>query len=373
MSAILYTIGMVALWVVNLFNGTGLGDAYNTTQLASMVVLVIAIGCLGAQALRDRDILVPRPYFFTIVPMAIIFVGVAMLNQQGLEDLEGFWVYLIVYILSKTKPSVKTLRLTAFCYGVLGLLILVIYNYMSILSGWNANSIAMIGLFSFLIFTIPFFGMKDWRSRIMVPLAGMAYVYLILPTDSRSCSVAIVVTLLLVLRIIPVKKILKSPGSIFLVLLVPLFVAIAVCLLSTFGNISGLMAWSKETFGKELFSGRDVIWLDGFKRLSQNFFFGTGKMLAGYWHNSALACLTAFGVVGYYLWIRLFHLILREGIRYTYDTCVEGSMVAFLAIYCQQSVELGIFAPNPSLLPYVILGILLGRVNYLRSTRKCLK
>ena len=49
------------------------------------------------------------------------------------------------------------------------------------------------------------------------------------------------------------------------------------------------------------------------------------------------------------------------------DVAVIGSMAAFGIVYCHQSVELGIFAVNPSLLPYVILGILLGRINYIKD------
>ena len=42
-------------------------------------------------------------------------------------------------------------------------------------------------------------------------------------------------------------------------------------------------------------------------------------------------------------------------------------MTAFLVLYVQQSVELGLMAPNPNLLPYAMLGLLLGRVNYLKE------
>lgn len=373
MNSVIYTAGMVALWVVNLLNGTGIGDAYKTTEMASMIALVVAVGCLGTQALKDGDILVPKRYFFTMVPMTVIFIAVSMLNGQMLNGLEGFWIYLIVYILSKTRPTVHALRMTAICHGALGLILLYIFDYMDALDGWNANSIAMIGLFSFLIFTIPFFGVRDWRSMLILPLVGAAYVFLILPTDSRSCSIVVILTLLLVLRVIPVRKVISSSGMIFVILLVPLFVAVFVCLFSSFADISGLMEWSKETFGKEIFSGRDKIWLGGFQKLWQYPLFGSGEVYSGYWHNSAIACLTAFGIVGYFLWIKLFHLFLREGIPYIDDMCVAGSMTAFLVLSCQQSVELGIFAPDPSLLPYVILGISLGRVNYLRSKQKCLK
>lgn len=373
MNALFYSGSMVVLWFINLLNGSGIGKAYKTTELASTVVLLIAIGCMAIQLWKDGDFLIPRKYFFTVLPMAVIFVTVSLLNNRMLAGLEGFWVYLLVYVLSKTKPTEHALRLTAIFHGALGLILLFIYDYMSVLSGWNANSIAIIGLFSFLIFVIPFFGVKDWRGIVTLPVVGAAYIFLILPTDSRSCSIVVILTLLLVLRVLPVKRILRSSAWLFTVLLVPLFVAIFVCLFSSFADISGLAQWSQETFGKELFSGRDTIWITGFQVLAQAPLFGSGLIASGYWHNSAIACLTAFGSVGYLIWIKLFHAIICEGRRYIYDACVAGSMTAFLMLSCQQSVELGIFAPDPSLLPYVMLGILLGRVNYLRSQKKCLK
>lgn len=369
MNSILYTIGMVAIWGINLLNGTGLGMAYHTTELAMAVTFVITLLCMGYQVMQEGDILVKPKYFYTIFLMLVIVVGVSFLNNRGTDGILSFWVFMLVYILSRVKVTVEAQRLTSIAYGVLGLAILYIFDYMDVLDGWNANTIAMIGLFSFLIFTIPFYGMTDWRSFVVLPLVGAAYAFLIWPTDSRSCIIVVIVMLLLVLRIIPVRKLLRSSRALFLVLLVPLFVAVFVCLLSAFGDISGLMAWSKETFGKEIFSGRDKIWMNGFQQMWQRPLFGNGNVLSGYWHNSAIACLTAFGVVGYFLWTRLFHLILKEGRPFLDDVCVTGSMVAFLALSCHQSVELGIFALTPSLLPYAILGILLGRVNYLRSEK----
>ena len=373
MYSIIYTIGMCIIWAFNLLNGTGLGMAYHTTEISMGVTTVIMVICMVQQVAKDGDIHVPQKYFYTVLIMAVVFVGVSFAYNRGTSGVMGFWVYMLVYILSRVKVTVEAQRLTSIAYGILGLAILYIFDYMDALDGWNPNSIAMIGLFSFLIFTIPFYGMTDWRSLITMPMVGAAYAFLIWPTDSRSCIIVVIVMLLLVFRIIPVKRLMSSSMAMFVVLLVPLFVAVFVCLFSAFGDISGLMEWSKETFGKEIFSGRDQTWMHGFSLLAEKPLFGNGSVTSGYWHNSALACLTAFGVVGYSLWTKLFHLILKEGQPYLDDVCVTGSMVAFLALYCHQSVELGIFAPTPSLLPYAILGILLGRVNYLRSEQKCLQ
>ena len=127
------------------------------------------------------------------------------------------------------------------------------------------------------------------------------------------------------------------------------------------------MEWSQETFGKELFSGRDAMWISAYRNIFKHPILGQGSLKSGsYWHNSAVACLSTFGVVGFLLWIKMYHEILKEGRRYLEDTSVAGATVAFLLLYCQQSVELGIIAERPSLIPYVILGILLGRINYLK-------
>ena len=369
MSSIFYTGCMVLLWVINLFNGTGLGMAYKTTELAMLATVLVALGCVAYRAMQDGDILVPRKYFVVLLPLLGVVIATSVLHHYKFKALEGFWVFLIVYIMSFTRPNIKALRMTAIAYGVLGLAILFIFDYMDALSGWNPNSIAMVGLYSFLVFTIPFFGMRGWRSFVLMPLVGAAYVFLIWPTDSRSGIIVVIATLVLMLRLIPVTKVLRSSRAIFLVLLVPLAVAIFVCIVSLFGDITNLKQWSLETFEKDLFNGRDELWIWGFQLLQQKFLFGHGSVALANWHNCAVACLTGLGVVGYVLWTRLFHLILKNGRHYIEDTSVAGAMTAFLVLFCHQSVELGLISNSPMLIPYIILGILLGRVNYLKRRK----
>ena len=54
---------------------------------------------------------------------------------------------------------------------------------------------------------------------------------------------------------------------------------------------------------------------------------------------------------------------------YISDEIVFGSMLAFLIIYLQQSVDLGFISDCPNLLPYMILGIGLGRVRLLQKKK----
>ena len=370
MSSIFYTLCMVALWVVNLFNGTGLGYAYKTTEIAIVVCIVCTIFCLASQTLYDGDLIVRPKYFYTIVPLVLVFAGTLYFHGYSLNGLKTLWPFMWVYILSRTRPNPTAFRMTAICYAVLGLIILWIFSYTDIFKGWNPNSIAMIGLFSFLIFTIPFFGMREWRSFVMMPLVGVAYVILLAPTDSRSCMLVIFIQLLMVLRIIPTRKLLDKPKALAIILMVPLFVAIFVVLLSKFGDTTGLTQWSYETFDKPFFNGRDATWALGFRNIIRRPLFGNGLLDTGIWHNSAMATLSSIGIVGYVLWVRLFYQVLKEGLPYLDDICVNGSIVAFLALYCHQSVELGIYSMEPNLLPYLMLGMLLGRVNRLRSEEK---
>lgn len=366
MYSIFYTIGMVAIWVINLFNGTGLGAVYKTTETAMLVATVLAVCCLGAQALYDGELEIKPKYFYTIVPLIVVVLGLLYIKGYSLMDIKAYWGFLIVYILSRSHPDHTAIRMTGICYGVLGLFILYVYGYTEILEGWNPNSIAMIGLFSFLVFSIPFFGMRDWRSFVAMPLIGISYIVLIMPTESRSCILMVIIQLAFILRLIPVRKIFSNKKGLLVLLQLPLIVALFVVLVSLFGNISGLMEWSYETFNKPLFNGRDEIWLEGFYTLQSVPLFGTGNMGVNYWHNCAITCLTATGIVGYVLWNRLLYLIVNEGRHYLEDTCVIGAMTAFFVMFGQQSVELGFFAIRPDILTYVVLGIILGRVRNLK-------
>lgn len=364
----MYFAGILSLlWVFNLMNGTGLGVVYHTIELSQMAAVGLAAMCLICQMNRDKALLAAKRYFYPGMGMAAVFLVSSWFAGYGLSAWDYLWAFLVVYIVSNMRVTEKGMHLVSFCYGGLGAFILFVYSYTDILSGWNANEIAMVGLFSFLVFIIPYFGATDRRSKIMLPGVGLLYVLLLARTDSRSCMIFIVLSLLFTFRIFKCGKILKSKNRLMAVLLVPLGVALLVCSVSGTGFAARLNEWSLRETEKSIFNGRDELWLWGFDLLRENFIFGIGRIQMANWHNSAVECLVAFGVVGYILWMKLFHAMLCDARKYSGDVCVAGSMIAFLLLYCQQSVELGFMSYNPNLLPYVILGILLGRVRYLKE------
>ncbi len=372
MHTIIYTCGMVLLWLINLLNGTGIGNAYRTTEYARLIAVAIILLLMALRVSRNGQWRAAKRYFYVLLPMTLLFVAMPLLKGNGLVGLNYLWVFLVTYLLSQTRPDRKTLLWVGAAYAVLGLAILFIFNYMDALDGWNPNSIAMIGLFSYLVFIIPYYGAKDWQSKIMLTLVGAAYVALIWPTDSRSCSIAVVIALLLVFRVIPAEKTLNSRKKIFWALQIPLIIALLGCLITLSADVEALNNWSLDKLGKTFFSGRDQAWLKAFETLLQNPLFGTGYVDSGIYHNSAVACLIAFGVVGYILWVRLFYIILCDVLPFQVDECIMGATTAFFVIFWQQSVELGLFAPKPNLIPYVVLGLILGRARCIRERENTL-
>ena len=367
MHTFFYTCGMVLLWLINLLNGTGIGNAYRTTEYARLITFAIIAFLMILRASRNGQWRAAKRYFYVLLPMTLLFIAMPLINGHGWVGLNYLWVFLVTYLLSQTKPDRLTMVWVGGAYAVLGLAILFIFNYMDALDGWNPNSIAMIGLFSYLVFIIPYYGAHGWKSRVILTLVGAAYVVLIWPTESRSCSIAVVIALLLVFRIIPAEKTLNSRKKIFWALQIPLIIALLGCLIALTADIEALNNWSLDKLGKTFFSGRDQTWLKAFETLLKKPLLGTGYVDFGIYHNSSVACLIAFGIAGYALWIRLFYILLCDALPYHADVCIAGAIVAFFVIFWQQSVELGLFAPKPNLIPYIILGLILSRTRCIKE------
>lgn len=367
MQAIIYTGGMVLLWLSNLLNGTGLGAAYNTMEYTRLAVTVAVLLLLFSRVFGEKGWYTSKRYFYTLIFTAALFMLVPQFKGYGWKGLDYLWVFLVTFLLSQTRPDRKAMCWTGAIYAALGLAILFIFNYMDALDGWNPNTIAMIGLFSYLVFMIPYYGVRDKQSVVMLTLVGAVYVALIWPTDSRSCCIAVVLALLLTFRVVPADRLLGSRRKLFVALQVPLIVALLGCVIALTADVEILNDWSLENLGKTFFNGRDQIWLEAFRSMENNLLFGSGYISNGLYHNSAMACLAAYGVVGYILWILLFHVILSDALPFREDVCVMGAMTVFFVIFWQQSVELGLFAASPNLIPYVVLGVMLGRVGALKE------
>lgn len=358
----IFTGGIALIWASALFNGTGLGNAYHTDQITFALLCCTSIIVF----LMSRTRIISRDVFQAFGGMIIVFVASSLLHGFGLKIIKYFSCFLMVYILSNVKISTRSIRLAAMAVLLLGISILVIFDYGSQLSGWNGNSIAMIGLFSYLIFVTAFWNEKLLRYKLLILIIGSIEFWLIAPTDSRSCQVALImIGLLIILGSKP--KFIQSKWQTLGVIMLPLVVAVVTVLLSSGGIVGQLDTWSRETFNKPIFNGRDETWHTGFQMLWQNLLFGNGNIDTLRWHNSSITCLVSFGVVGYSFWTYGLYVLLKRSQAYIDDSVVMGCTLCFLLMNTQQSVELGMFTQNPNLLIYLPLGLMLGRIKYLKE------
>lgn len=365
MNSIIYTIVMTILWLFNLFNGTGLGMAYQTTERARLIIYLVFLAIV-LKKYKHHQLWVERKDIYIFGGMAVVCVAIPMIKGNGMMGLHYLTGFILTYILSKLSVSKKAIRYTGVLYAIMGLGILYIYDYSSILSGWNGNSIGMIGLYSFLFLLISFSDIKHIQNKIIILAVTLVYMYLIEPTGSRSSTWFAIIAVLLILSIIPREFVIRTEGRIYLWLLLPMIIVLMVTYVSRMSYMQRLDAWSLQEFNKPIFNGRDKLWESGLTVLKNNVLLGRGE-LGGNWHNCVLTALIAYGIIGGALWILSFQRILLKGKRWMKDSIVIGCIIIFLVIYVQQTVELGLICENPNYIPYIILGAMLGRIKSLKE------
>ena len=368
MNNIFAIIIMTLLWVVNIFNGTGLNEVYHVTDIAKYTVIVLAAATMLLSLGNKNKRQVEKKSIFVFTGVILVFFISAAARGYASECLGYIWVYMLIYLIGQLSISSKAFYIIGLIYGFLGAFVLVIYDYGSVLSGWNENAIAMIGMHSYLIFIIPFFkDSRTYTNKIIIIAATALFAFLLAPTQSRSGTLFLIIEAAFAMKLIKPKVLVRGSKKRFLVLLVPFIIAAVVSIISGTPMTEKLNTWSMDQFDKPIFNGRDELWLEGFRILKENFLLGTGNLSMENWHNSAIACLTAFGVVGFILWIMSFKTIIDESKTCFFDPFVAGSVISFMVLYMQQSVELGFITSSPSMLPYVLLGMMLARVNHLKK------
>ena len=360
---------MTVLWVLNLFNDSGFGQAHQTTERARIIIVLLFLILIIFECKQKSNRLsIARQDFIVFGLFFVLAIMISYIRGYGYMGAYYISLFMLVYILGKIRVHSYAMKWVSIIYMFLGILILYIFDYKSVLSGWNGNTIGMIGLYSFLIFLISFYDVKNFKNKLIILSVTGVYAWLIAPTDSRSSILFAIIAVLFALSILPRKIILKNDKRYYGWLLLPLIIAIFVVIISHGSYMKNLDAWSLSKFNKPLFNGRDKLWKSGFNILRKYVLFGSGTV-EGNWHNCVVTALVAYGCVGCYLWIKTFQKILAKGRYWINDKIVSGCIITFIIMYVQQSVELGLINEKPNILPYMVLGIMLGRVRLL-DTRK---
>lgn len=366
MAAVINAISIIIIWIISLFNGTGIGTVYHTTDYSDYIIIMLAVSLF----LLRGQFKIERTLFITYLGLFLLFVCVPWIKGYGIRNWQYICSFILIYTLSQVNVKKLGLYYGGLAAGGLGIVILYVYNYGTVLSGWNANNIAMIGVFSYLIFLIGFFNTENYWSLLILLIVTGYYYKMMEPTDSRSCQLVIILSVVAMFLIRNRYTIFQNKKFIIICLLLPLIIAIIVCLISQSAFMPQINRWSIQKFQKLAFNGRDEIWLNALQSIGTNMLFGTGQYTVSAHHNSAVTCLVNYGVIGYIFWIYAFYEILKKGINYASDYIVKSCILTFLLMYVQQSVELGIIAHNPNLLIYLPLGLMLGRIKYLKECER---
>lgn len=292
----------------------------------------------------------------------------SIFHNNMLTTINFIWIYAFIFLIYKSEIQEKYLNIICNIYGVLGVSVLYLFNYTNLLSGWNANTISMLGMYSYLFFLLPHYGKRDFYKKTYVLLVSIFYFLILVGTDSRAAILFSVVAFLL--SMFNVQNKLVNKDNIDFYILIPFIVALFVIFVSNTMFFETLDTWSLDKFDKPIFNGRDILWEKGFEVLGLNILFGCGDILKANWHNSAITLLASYGVLGYITWFQSLKYLLIKSTCIKYDRIVCGSLTMFFVMFVHQSVELGFITAKPNLLPYIMLGIVLSRTKSLERVRK---
>lgn len=276
-------------------------------------------------------------------------------------------MYLLVFLIGQLKIEQSEMTLISLIYGLLGLAVLYVYDYKSAFSGWNENTVFIVAFFSFTVMLVSFNYNNIKLSFFLILMYSIIYFKLSDELNSRGGILFTLIALLGVFNIIPFNRILKNSKKILFILMIPLMIAIVISFIKNSKFAYSLDLWSIETFNKPIFNGRDEIFYKGFFIWLKHPLFGTGDLGSVNWHNSAITMLVGCGLIGFIIWIFVTENILKKGIDYLNDKIVYGLMVGFIAIWIQQSIELGLVSNQVNAIPYAMLGLIIGRINTIKS------
>lgn len=357
MNAFFCTLWILFVWVISFINPSGAAIAMGIDKLSVWIIYFFGAVLYLKKAKGYLPYSKKNNWF-----LVLAFIILPFLLHGSIEGLTYLSSFIVVYITSKMNLSPRALFYSALGVAAGGLGVLFVYVYGSFLSGWNDNAIAMDGLFSFIFFSIYLNLVKGkWKFWVWSSVA-ILYLFLMFQTACRSAALTICLAVMAVVFRNKVVVWMEKKRFNQILINLPLLIALTTIIISQTAYYQALNTWSELNFDKSIFNGRDSIWSDSLELLFKSNLLGVGEMKINY-HNSGIACLATFGVLGYYAWVQYFKRILTFIKPYMRDAVIYGAVSAFCLIFFQQSFDLGFISPNPNYLPYLILGLAFSRLR----------
>lgn len=367
MKNLLFILSVILVWVFSLVNTSGLGLAYDTPTKTN---IVICLWCLTL-ILSGKDILLKvfkantQLVRFTVLS----FVIFPLLIASSWEGLTYLMMVPLVYCFSEQKVTTWAMNISGYAVAGLGLFILYVFKNTGILSGWNYNHISMIGLFSYIYYSISLYGNMSGKKLTIGVAISLLYIMMLSSMNSRSSIIFIMLSVLFAYKGDWLMWLLKKKRFVFFALNVPIIISLICILFPNLFIFQYFGEWSMENFGKSAMNGRDKLWLEAYNELFDSYFLGEGEFLINY-HNSGVAVLSVFGVIGYICWYKLLARPMQFIRLYASDSLMLGFISSFLLIFWQQSFELGFVNASPNMIPYMILGLGIARARGIRQRQQ---
>ena len=354
---------IVLFWIISFVEPSGWAALFHLSERINALIVIISIALFFIYP--DNRLPISQGQFWLTL---IFLVLVPYINSSTWQGASYSIAFLVTYIVSQCRITKKVVRYTSWAISTLGLGVLYVYTRGSILSGWNDNAMSMAGLFSYLYFSIFLISKRGNKSFWMWNIVTIFYLMMLFETDCRSGMLFSILAVASIYYSIFTRNIIRGSKKRLLLLNIPFIVSLIAIYVATTPLFDNLNQWSLQNYDKSIFNGREFLWGISYEFLRTSNYMGTGKFMVNY-HNSGVAALSVFGIIGYICWIKFFNKNLYVMSYFISDEIVFGSMLAFLIIYLQQSVDLGFISDCPNLLPYMILGIGLGRVRLLQKKK----
>lgn len=361
MGQTLTIIVIILSWIISFVEPSGWSYQIHLPDKINATLMIASTICFFQY--RSKRLPISQLLFLGIVLFLVLIPYAVSSTWDGASYTVAF---LATYIVSQGVITTKVIKYSSIGIAILGLTILLIYAKGSVLSGWNDNAISMTGLFSYIYFTIFLMKIRNDRSFWTWNIFTVLYLSLLFATDCRSGMIFSSLAVIAILYSHKVKNILENKRTRLMLLNFPLIISGIVLAVASSPLYNDLNSWSIMNTDKPVFNGRNELWDTAYKLLSESNFLGTGEFLINY-HNSGVAALSVFGVLGYICWIKFFSHNLTSLSLYLRDKIVFGSSLAFILIFLQQSFDLGLIEIHSNLIPYMILGVGIGRVRYLQQ------
>ena len=358
MKNIPFIIYVVLVWVLSMVNASGLGLAYDTPSKTNLLILI----WFWFVTRKHKIYGILKTNSILVLCTVLSFIIFPLMTSGSFEGCSYLMMLPLVYCFSRQNVSETAINISGYIVAGLGLFIIYVYTHTFILSGWNDNHIGMIVLFSYIYYSVSLYGNLSFKKVTIGLIISLLYIVMLSKTESRSSIIFIVLSVIFAYGGKLFKKLLQKRRFAFYALNIPLFVSLVCILFPELSIFQYFENWSQENFNKSAFNGRDSLWIESYNRLLDSCLIGEGRFRINH-HNSAVAVISVFGVIGYVCWYKFFSKPIRLMQNFVNDRLVFGFLSSFLLIFWQQSVELGFVSASPNMIPYMILGLGIARAR----------